>query len=64
MEISSVAASVSATSLAKVQAQVSVTLLRKALDIQQANALQLLQAVPAPAPTSTGSIGTIIDTRA
>lgn len=62
MNVSSAAASASAMSLATVQAQASVSLLRKALDIQQSSALQLLQALPAPA--ASGSVGTQINTYA
>ena len=64
MNVSSAAASISAMSLANVQAQVAVSVLRKTLDIQQANAVQLLQALPAPVPATSGSLGTRIDTYA
>lgn len=62
MDISSAAASVSAMSLANVQAQVAVSILRKTLDLQQANAAQLLQALTVPAPAPSGLVGTIVDT--
>ncbi len=64
MDVTSIAASASAMSLATVQGQVGLSVLRKALDIQQASALQLIQALPAtPAPASTGTVGTIINTQ-
>ncbi len=49
-------------SLANVPAQMAGYVLRKTLDIQQVNAVQLLQALPTPAPSLSGSLGTRIDT--
>ena len=62
MDVSSAAAAVSAMSLANVQAQAALSVLRKTLDLQQANAAQLLQALPTPVPAPSGSLGTTIDT--
>ncbi len=62
MNVSGAVASASAMSLANVQAQASISVLRKALDMQASNAAQLLQALPTPAPAPTGAVGTRIDT--
>jgi hypothetical protein len=62
MDVSSAAASISALSLANVQARASLSILRKTLDLQQAQALQLLQALPAPVQAQPGTLGTRIDT--
>ena len=61
MDINRAAATFSAMSLANVQGQASLALLRKTLDMQQASALQLLQTLPAPAPAPTGSVGGNVD---
>lgn len=62
MDISSAAASISALSLANVQARASLSILRKTLDLQQAQAMQLLQALPAPVQVQSGTLGTRVDT--
>jgi len=63
VDISSAAASISALSQANVQAQASMLIFKKALDLQQSNAMQLLQALPAPAQAPTGTtVGAQIDT--
>ncbi|MGL1834393.1 putative motility protein [Rhodocyclaceae bacterium SMB388] len=61
MEVSSAAAAISTLKLANVQAQASLSILRKTLDLQQAQALQLLQALPAPVQAPSGTVGTRID---
>jgi putative motility protein YjfB-like len=59
------AASISASSLAQVQAQASMLVLRKALDLQAASALQLLQALPpTPVLDPAATLGGRIDTYA
>ena len=56
-------ASISASALGQVQAQASILMLRKALDLQQQMALQLLQAVPGQAASNpTATLGRNIDT--
>ncbi|MET0519962.1 MAG: YjfB family protein [Burkholderiaceae bacterium] len=50
--------------LATVQGQASTSVLRKSLDLQEANAAQLLQALPQPALASSGSLGTRLNTYA
>lgn len=59
-------ASVAVTSQVQPQDAVSLVMLRKQLDQQQANAAQLLAALPppAPAPDRTATVGGRIDTYA
>jgi hypothetical protein len=64
MDVSSIAAAASANSASQLQAQVSVSVLKKAMDVQESHALQLLEALP---PTPSGQVGTaggVIDTYA
>ncbi len=57
------AASISSDRLANVQAQASILVFRKALDFQQAQALQLLQALPQlPQSNPTATLGRNVDT--
>lgn len=63
MEASAIAAMASANALNQVQQEVSVEVLRKALDIQGESAMQLLQAIPqSPAPAVGSTAGGIVDT--
>lgn len=64
MDVSSIAAAASANAASQLQADVSVSVLKKAMDIQESSAMQLLQAIPAPPPSpSVGSTsGGVIDT--
>lgn len=65
MDVSSIAAAASANSMAQVQQQASVSVLKKALDIQEQSALQLLEALPEPVAAPVGSAtGGVIDTYA
>lgn len=62
MDVSSVAASISALSQSNVRAQASMLMLKKALDLQQSSAMQLLQALPAPVQAPSGAtVGTRVD---
>lgn len=61
MDVSSIAAYASINAQLQVQAQASVLMLKKALDLQQQNANLLLQALPA-VPATSGSVGTVINT--
>ncbi len=62
MEASAIAAMASVNALNQVQQEVSVEVLRKALDIQGESAMQLLQAIPqAPAPAVGSTAGGIVD---
>lgn len=63
MDISSVAAAASSNAAASVQAQASFKVLKKAIDVQAAGAIQLLRALPQPPANLVGSVaGRIIDT--
>jgi hypothetical protein len=64
MDVSSIAAAASANALGRVQAEASLMVLKKAMDLQSQSALQLLQAVPAPVqvPDAGGSLGGVVDT--
>lgn len=60
------AAAISANSLAMIQAQASVLVLKKSLDLQASLALQLLEALPPPTavPDPAATVGGRIDTYA
>ncbi|MCV2217918.1 putative motility protein [Thauera sp. Sel9] len=66
MDVSSIAAAASANAAARVQAEASVKVLKMALDMQAESALQLLQAVPAPAQPPASAVGSaaggVVDT--
>ena len=57
MDISSVAATVSAQAASNVQQQASLLVLKKAMDIQADTAMQLVQALPPV--VSSGSYGAV-----
>jgi hypothetical protein len=63
MDVTSIAAAASANSAVQTETAVQLSVLKKAIDIQAAGALALLQAVPAlpPAP-SGGTAGGIVNT--
>lgn len=63
MDVSSIAAAASANAMAQVQQQASIAVLKKALELQEQGALQLLQALPQPA-APVGTAGGVIDTYA
>ena len=64
MDVSAVS-SPSMDQLGSVQGQVQVTMLKKAIDLQAAQALQLLQALPQqPALAAPGQPGAIVNTYA
>lgn len=68
MDVSSIAASASAYHLSNVQEQAANLTLKKSMDLQQANAMQLLDAVPPPpesgATDPDSTVGRHVDTRA
>lgn len=64
MDVSSIAAAASANAMTQVQQQASVAVLKKALELQEQGALQLLQALPQPAASPVGTAGGVIDTYA
>lgn len=61
MDVSSIAAYASANARQQVQAEASVLMLKKALEMQEQNAALLLQALPA-VPAAGGSVGSVINT--
>lgn len=62
MNVSALASAASASSAATVQGQASLLVLKKAMQLQQANAMQLLQTLPQPAgPTPGATVGGTID---
>lgn len=62
MDASAIAAAATANSQAQLQQEVSVEVLKKAIDIQAQSAMQLVQAIPRP-PAAVGSTaGGVIDT--
>lgn len=64
MDASAIAAAATANSQAQLQQEVSVEVLKKAIDIQANSAMQLIQAIPAPAaaPAVGGTAGGYVDT--
>lgn len=63
MNVSALASAASTHSTATVQGQASLLALKKAMDLQQANAAQLLQTLPQPAgPVPGAVVGGKIDT--
>lgn len=65
MDVSAIAAAVSANAATKVQAEASVRVLKMAMDLQAESALQLLQTIPAvaaPAPAVGSAAGGVVDT--
>ena len=62
MDVSSIAAAASANSAAQLQQEVSVSVLKMAMDIQEQSALQLLEALPPVPAASGGTAGGVIDT--
>ncbi|MDR2260082.1 MAG: YjfB family protein [Azoarcus sp.] len=61
MDVTSLAATASANSAAQTQNAVGLAVLKKAIDIQAAGALALVQAVPAP-PAASGTAGGTVNT--
>lgn len=61
MDIMPIAAAASANAAEQTQAAVGVTVLKKAIDLQAAGALALVQAIPTP-PAPTGAAGGMVDT--
>jgi len=64
MDVSAAAGAASASSLATVQGQASMLVLKKAMELQAAHALQLLQGLPQPMPTPGATVGGTINTYA
>lgn len=64
MNVSSLVTNASASASTSLQGQASILVLKKAMQLQETSALQLLQSATAPVPTSrpAGPIGGNIDT--
>lgn len=62
MDVSSIAAFASANAMANARQEVSLSVLKKAMDIQEQSAMQLLEALPPVPAASTGGTGGVIDT--
>ncbi|MDR2881247.1 MAG: YjfB family protein [Azoarcus sp.] len=63
MDISSIAAVATNMAEQRVQSAIGLTVLKKAIDLQAAGALSLLQAIPAPSPAmSSETVGGVVDT--
>jgi len=61
---SATVANASAANTATVQGSAAVAVLRKALDMDAASAVQLIEALPQPALATSGPLGTQLDTYA
>lgn len=62
MDASAIAAAATANSQVQLQHEVSVEVLKRAIDIQAESAMQLLQAIPRPAAALGSTAGGVIDT--
>ena len=64
MDVGAFASAVSANSLARVQEQASLLVLKKANDMHKEGVLQLLQTLPQATPTPGATLGGTINTYA
>ncbi|MEN0107456.1 MAG: YjfB family protein [Pseudomonas sp.] len=66
MDISNVASAVSNAKSAKLASDVSITMLNKALDIQESGAMALIEAIPdlSAIPSNPPNLGNTIDVMA
>ncbi|MCL2162289.1 MAG: YjfB family protein [Betaproteobacteria bacterium] len=62
MDIAPIAAVASANAAELTQSQVGLSVLKKAIDIEAAGALALVQAVPVPSAMPSGTVGGVVDT--
>ena len=62
MDISSVGSILSATSQAQTGDAVSITVLKKAIDLQAQGAMQLIESLPQPATNSPPNLGQGVNT--
>jgi hypothetical protein len=63
MDVTTVAAVATNMAEQRVQSAIGLAVLKKAIDLEAAGALALLQAVPAPSPAmSSGTVGGVVDT--
>ena len=61
-DVSDIANLSTSLSQARTREAVSVTVLKKAMDAEAQSALQLLQALPKPAPSNPPNLGNSVDT--
>ena len=66
MSVSSIASLSTAMATTQTDTQIGVAILKKSIDIQSQSALELLQAIPSPAPASNlpSNLGQNINTTA
>jgi hypothetical protein len=64
MDLTSIAATVSANGASQMQTAVGLSVLKKAMDIEADGALALVQSVSKPSPVAPGEQGGIINTTA
>ncbi len=64
MDVSAAVSAASAASPGSVQGQASLLMLKKAMELQKANAAQLLQTLPQATPTPGATVGGTINTYA
>lgn len=62
MDISGIASLSTSLSQAKISDEISLSVLKKAMDIEAQSALQLLQALPQPASSNPPNLGNSINT--
>lgn len=62
--VSSATAQASSANLGSVQGAAAVSVLKKALDLQAASSVQLIESLPQPPLASSGSVGTRVNTYA
>nr|MBL8455431.1 YjfB family protein [Zoogloeaceae bacterium] len=62
MDVSSIAAFATANAMAQTRQQVSLAVLKSAMDIQKQSATQLLEALPPLPAANSGAAGGVIDT--
>ena len=63
MDITAIASAASANAASRLQSQVSLVMLKKAMDFQRTQAALLLQALPQPSgPTPGATVGGTIET--
>jgi hypothetical protein len=62
MDITSIIAAASANAAEQTQSLAGLSALKKAIDIESAGALALVQAIPKPSAMPSGTVGGVIDT--
>jgi redox-regulated HSP33 family molecular chaperone len=62
MDVTPIAAAASANTAAQTETAVQLSVLKKAIDIEAAGALALVQAIPTPQPVVSGAVGGVVNT--